>query len=103
AGTVWMRGGWARLNTLTSRGAGIPHAAVEALGVSPGPAGLDAPGQGGPGALSPLELYTAREGGRAPHPAPGGRNKRGTGRGGTVLVEEEVSDPGQQIARDEPR
>jgi anaerobic selenocysteine-containing dehydrogenase len=41
-GTVWMRDGWAELNTLTSGDAVIPDAAVDALGFSAGQAAFDA-------------------------------------------------------------
>jgi anaerobic selenocysteine-containing dehydrogenase len=41
-GTVWMRDGWADLNTLTSGDAVIPDAAVDALGFSAGQAAFDA-------------------------------------------------------------
>jgi anaerobic selenocysteine-containing dehydrogenase len=41
-GTVWMRDGWAELNTLTSGDAVLPDAAVDALGFSAGQAAFDA-------------------------------------------------------------
>src|SRR3989441_375525 len=41
-GTVWMRDGWAGLNTLTSGDAVLPDAAVEALGFAAGQAAFDA-------------------------------------------------------------
>jgi anaerobic selenocysteine-containing dehydrogenase len=42
AGTVWMRDGWAGLNTLTSGEAVLPDAAVDAPGFSAGQAAFDA-------------------------------------------------------------
>src|SRR5439155_17126597 len=41
-GTVWMRDGWAGLNTLTSGDAVLPDGAVEALGFAAGQAAFDA-------------------------------------------------------------
>jgi anaerobic selenocysteine-containing dehydrogenase len=41
-GTVWMRDGWAGLNTLTSGDAVLPDAAVDALAFSAGQASFDA-------------------------------------------------------------
>ena len=42
AGTVWMRDGWAELNTLTSGDPVLPDAAVDALAFSAGQAAFDA-------------------------------------------------------------
>jgi anaerobic selenocysteine-containing dehydrogenase len=42
AGTIWMRDGWAGLNTLTSGAAVLPDDAVEALGFAAGQAAFDA-------------------------------------------------------------
>jgi anaerobic selenocysteine-containing dehydrogenase len=42
AGTVWMRDGWAGLNTLTSGGPAIPDAAVDLFAFSAGQAAFDA-------------------------------------------------------------
>ena len=42
AGTIWMRDGWAGLNTLTSGAAVLPDDAVEVLGFAAGQAAFDA-------------------------------------------------------------